>query len=41
MNKATDIPTQVGANFWKEYPADEWTDAIVASMKLGGVDHQY
>ena len=25
-------------NYWDEYPADEWSDAIVASMKLGGVD---
>ena len=24
---------QAGANFWKEHPADEWTDAVVASMK--------
>jgi len=28
-------------NFWKEYPADEWTDAVVAAMKLGGVDHLF
>ena len=28
-------------NFWKEYGADEWTDAVVAAMKLGGVDHLY
>ena len=25
-------------NYWNEYPADEWSDAIVAAMKLGGVD---
>ena len=25
-------------NYWNEYPADEWSDALVASMKLGGVD---
>ena len=24
---------------WKEYDADEWSDALVASMKLGGVEH--
>jgi acetolactate synthase-1/2/3 large subunit len=24
---------------WSERPADDWADAIVASMKLGGVDH--
>ena len=26
---------------WTEHPADEWSDAIVASMKLGGVDHLF
>jgi acetolactate synthase-1/2/3 large subunit len=26
---------------WGEYPADEWSDAIVAAMKLGGVDNLY
>jgi acetolactate synthase-1/2/3 large subunit len=26
---------------WREYPADEWSDAIVASMKLGGVSHLF
>lgn len=26
---------------WSEHPADEWSDAIVASMKLGGVDHLF
>ena len=25
---------------WSEYGADEWADALVASMKLGGV-HSY
>lgn len=24
---------------WSEHPADEWSDAIVRSMKLGGIDH--
>lgn len=24
---------------WGTYPSDEWSDAIVASMKLGGIDH--
>jgi acetolactate synthase I/II/III large subunit len=28
-------------NFWSEYGADEWSDAIVASMKLGGVENLY
>lgn len=27
--------------FWGEYPAEEWSDAIVASMKLGGVDRLF
>ncbi len=26
---------------WGEYGADEWSDAMVASMKLGGVDHLF
>src|SRR5687768_12471256 len=26
---------------WSEHPADEWSDAIVASMKLGGVDQLF
>ena len=26
---------------WGEHPADEWSDAVVASMKLGGVDHLF
>ena len=25
--------------WWGEYPADEWADALVASMKLGGIDN--
>jgi acetolactate synthase-1/2/3 large subunit len=28
-------------NFWNEYPADEWSDAIVMAMKLGGVDRLF
>jgi acetolactate synthase-1/2/3 large subunit len=28
-------------SYWGEHPADEWSDAIVASMKLGGVDHLF
>ncbi len=28
-------------NFWGEYGADEWSDAIVASMKLGGIEHLF
>ena len=26
---------------WSEYPADEWSDAIVAAMKLGGIEHLF
>ncbi len=26
---------------WAEYPAEEWADAVVASMKLGGIDHLF
>ena len=24
---------------WKEYDAEEWSDALVTSMRLGGVEH--
>jgi acetolactate synthase-1/2/3 large subunit len=41
MNKMADPHLQVGDNFWNEYGAEEWSDAIVASMKLGGIDHLY
>ena len=30
MNKPADVPAQAGGNFWKEYAAEEWTDAVVA-----------
>ena len=26
---------------WSEHPADEWADAVITSMKLGGIDHFY
>jgi acetolactate synthase-1/2/3 large subunit len=26
---------------WCEYPAEEWSDAILAAMKLGGIDHLF
>src|SRR5437667_12262730 len=26
---------------WSEHPADEWSDAVVAAMKLGGIDHLF
>jgi len=41
MNKMADPQLQIGDNFWSEYGADEWSDAIVASMKLGGIDNLY
>ncbi len=28
-------------NFWSSYRTDEWSDAMVAAMKLGGVDHLF
>jgi acetolactate synthase-1/2/3 large subunit len=31
----------VGDPAWGTYPADEWSDAIVAAMKLGGVDNLF
>jgi len=27
--------------YWHEYAADEWSDALMAAMKLGGVDHLF
>jgi acetolactate synthase-1/2/3 large subunit len=32
---------QAADNFWNEYEAEEWSDAIVQSMKLGGIDHLF
>ena len=26
---------------WRDYGADEWSDAVVAAMKLGGVEHLF
>ena len=26
---------------WGEYGADEWSDALMASMKLGGIDNLF
>ena len=34
-------PSQGFDNFWHEYRADEWSDAIVAAMKLGGIDNLF
>jgi acetolactate synthase-1/2/3 large subunit len=41
MNQSVETQRQATANFWNEYGADEWTDAVVASMKLGGIDHMF
>ena len=41
MNKPKELPVQGVDNFWNEYGADEWSDAIVAAMKLGGVEQLY
>jgi acetolactate synthase-1/2/3 large subunit len=41
MNQSVATPIQATANFWHEYGADEWTDAVVAAMKLGGIDHLF
>jgi acetolactate synthase-1/2/3 large subunit len=30
-----------GDAFWHEEASDEWSDAIVAAMKLGGIDHLF
>jgi hypothetical protein len=35
------IETLGAESYWGEYAADEWSDAIVAAMKLGGVDHLF
>jgi acetolactate synthase-1/2/3 large subunit len=26
---------------WSEYPGEDWSDALVQSMKLGGIDHLF
>lgn len=26
---------------WSEYPGEEWSDAMVQAMKLGGIDHLF
>ena len=31
----------VGESWWTHTGADEWSDALMASMKLGGVDHLF
>jgi len=35
------VETLGAESYWGEYAADEWSDAIVAAMKLGGVDHLF
>jgi acetolactate synthase-1/2/3 large subunit len=41
MNKPKELEIQAVDNFWHEYGAEEWSDAIVAAMKLGGIEHLY
>ncbi len=41
MNKPNDLALQGADNFWNEYEAEEWSDALVQSMKLGGIDNLY
>src|SRR4026208_912280 len=26
---------------WQEYPGEEWSDALVQSMQLGGIEHLF
>ena len=36
-----DTQTRVGDPAWGEYAAEEWSDALVAAMKLGGIDNLF
>jgi acetolactate synthase-1/2/3 large subunit len=36
-----DTQTRIGDLAWGEYAAEEWSDAIVAAMKLGGIDNLF
>jgi acetolactate synthase I/II/III large subunit len=33
--------TRIGDPAWGEYAAEEWSDALVAAMKLGGIDNLF
>ena len=35
------IEERAGSGLWGEYPAEQWSDAIVAAMKAGGIDHLF
>ena len=37
----TQVQVRGGEAYWGEYGADEWSDALVAAMKLGGVDNLF
>jgi acetolactate synthase-1/2/3 large subunit len=40
--RPADAPRPAGTEaFWQDLPSDEWSDAIVAAMKLGGIDHLF
>ncbi|MFZ9502053.1 MAG: thiamine pyrophosphate-requiring protein [Beijerinckiaceae bacterium] len=41
MSDAGGAPRAGVDNFWQAHASDEWSDAIVAAMKLGGVDHLF
>ena len=36
-----DTETRFGDPVWGEYAAEEWSDALVAAMKLGGIDNLF
>ena len=36
-----DTETRIGDPAWGEYAAEEWSDALVAAMKLGGIDNLF
>ncbi len=36
-----EVETRGAERYWNHYPAEEWSDAIVTSMKLGGVDYLF
>ena len=36
-----DKKADAASRLWHEYPAEQWSDAIVAAMKTGGIDHLF
>ena len=41
MVDTIDTETRGAEAAWGQYAAEEWSDAIVASLKLGGVSHLF